>query len=188
MVPSNKYPHTQVETLTEMPSRVLFEAELKNQVENHPGNVALLVMDLDDIKFINDTDGHLEGDRTILHAWNVLDESVRHGPKRHSDVFRWAGDEFTVLLYGVDTTEKLVVIEQRLSDNLAAASIKASFAGSVHQASELQDDFFHRVDAAMLEKKQERKRLEFAELPAHKRIAGRLGSKLITFAGIKPPR
>ena len=75
--------------------------------------VLLLSADLDNLKTINDTFGHKEGDSALIHAANVLKESFRE-----SDIVgRIGGDEFVVFQMGSteDTSEKLT---ERLQKNL----------------------------------------------------------------------
>ncbi|WP_340678497.1 EAL domain-containing protein [Paraglaciecola sp.] len=85
-----------LDTLTGLRNRTAFTAELDNLIEKsvHNGNpVALLFIDLDGFKKINDTMGHQVGDRTLIAVANRLaafSDANRCG--------RWGGDEFLVAL------------------------------------------------------------------------------------------
>jgi len=88
----------------------------------------LIYADLDDLKFINDTYGHPEGDRVLIDAAVILKETFRE-----SDILaRLGGDEFVVLAINV-TPGNDSAMGARLSENLAAfnASIDREYAVSL---------------------------------------------------------
>jgi diguanylate cyclase (GGDEF)-like protein len=70
--------------------------------------LALLMIDLDLFSEINNKHGHLAGDAVLRRFADVLAKSVRRG----DSVGRFGGDEFAVLLPGVDRAEALVVAER----------------------------------------------------------------------------
>jgi diguanylate cyclase (GGDEF)-like protein len=83
--------------LTGLPNRRLFQDRLNSALERarRTGtNTALLLVDLDHFKQINDTFGHHAGDRVLEHAGNVFQTRVR----RSDTVARTGGDEFSVIL------------------------------------------------------------------------------------------
>lgn len=88
--------------------------------------VAVLAVDLDDFKAVNDTYGHAAGDRYLRRAAATLDEVVRD----HEQVARWGGDEFVVLAVGAagDETDALCA---RLRRRLLEAGTPASCGASV---------------------------------------------------------
>lgn len=91
--------------LTGLYNRTYFQQELERVVErarrNGNVNCALLYIDLDNFKYVNDTLGHAAGDRLLMEVAGIL-----HKRARKSDLIsRFGGDEFTVLLY--DTTPEL---------------------------------------------------------------------------------
>lgn len=91
----------------------LFE-QTTNQLMNPQTKVALLFLDLDYFKVINDTLGHDNGDRLLVHIAKTLAASLREG-----DVAaRIGGDEFAVMLNNV-STEKLSIIIERLFHELS---------------------------------------------------------------------
>ncbi len=87
--------------LTGLYNRSYFQTELERVVERgrRTGKTcALLYIDLDNFKYVNDTLGHAAGDRLIIEVAGIL-----HRRARKSDLIaRFGGDEFTVLLYDVN--------------------------------------------------------------------------------------
>lgn len=89
--------------LTGLANRALFKRRLAALVEesgSEGSNGALLLVDLDRFKEVNDTLGHFAGDRLLIHVADVLRRET--DPK--SFVARLGGDEFAVLLHGHRTT------------------------------------------------------------------------------------
>ncbi|MCJ0803606.1 diguanylate cyclase domain-containing protein [Vibrio vulnificus] len=85
------------DALTGLPNRRYFMLELDRIAsgENEHLEVALLTLDLNDFKFINDNFGHKKGDEALISAGRLLRSSVRT-----SDIVaRLGGDEFVVLLH-----------------------------------------------------------------------------------------
>ncbi|MCH7760639.1 diguanylate cyclase [candidate division TA06 bacterium] len=80
---------------------------------------ALMMIDLDNLKPINDLYGHLAGDRVLAQVGKLLKESVRS-----SDILcRYAGDEFVVIL--PETREEEVIrVAERMKENFASTSWK----------------------------------------------------------------
>lgn len=83
--------------LTGIYNRAKFDSELKKYeaYRNRYGvPLSLIIFDFDDFKEINDTYGHLIGDRVIIDAVSIIKSRIRG-----TDVFaRWGGEEFTILL------------------------------------------------------------------------------------------
>jgi len=106
------------DALTGLYNRHRFQNELERAV-GRIGRGApfhgLIYIDLDNFKYINDTVGHLAGDKLLVEVATVLKERLRHG-----DVLaRFGGDEFTVLLQGIDA-EKLRIAAESFCRLLAA--------------------------------------------------------------------
>ena len=74
--------------------------------------LALVVLDLDDFKGINDRFGHPEGDACLVAVARVLDSGVRGVDA----TFRWGGDEFAALLRGADADEAADVCARVVAD------------------------------------------------------------------------
>jgi diguanylate cyclase (GGDEF)-like protein/PAS domain S-box-containing protein len=85
------------DALTHLPNRALFLDRLSvalAQAQRTEGCMAVLFLDLDDMKSINDTFGHATGDRVLQAVGQRITESVRAG----DTVARVGGDEFMILL------------------------------------------------------------------------------------------
>ncbi|GAB7539999.1 bifunctional diguanylate cyclase/phosphodiesterase [Burkholderia sp. 3C] len=102
------------DVLTELPNRALFTRRLGDAIEHAQparGGVAVMFIDLDRFKDINDTFGHHAGDGLLRSVSRRLMQSVRGG----DTVSRLGGDEFTVLLTGAGTTADVQrLIDERL--------------------------------------------------------------------------
>jgi diguanylate cyclase (GGDEF)-like protein/PAS domain S-box-containing protein len=92
------------DTLTELANRRLFNDRLSQAVEHcrrHDVQAALLYLDLDQFKRVNDTLGHESGDALLKEVALRLLSCVR----KEDTVGRPGGDEFTILLYDIDTPD-----------------------------------------------------------------------------------
>ena len=101
------------DALTGLPNRRMFEQRLAQVLElsRRTGrSCALLFVDLDDFKAINDTHGHAVGDRVLQAVARTIVGAVR----QVDTVARMAGDEFTVLCENVDSEEAALQIVAKL--------------------------------------------------------------------------
>ncbi|MCK5354250.1 MAG: EAL domain-containing protein, partial [Methyloprofundus sp.] len=103
------------DTLTDLPNRFLSLdrlAQLLREAKRHNEKVAVLFLDLDDFKKINDTLGHATGDKLLIEVARRLLNVTRS----EDTVGRLGGDEFLILLGGLkETTEAAQVAEVILS-------------------------------------------------------------------------
>jgi diguanylate cyclase (GGDEF)-like protein/PAS domain S-box-containing protein len=142
--------------LTGLHNRRFFERALEEQlrrVERYGERAAVLVLDLDDFKSVNDTLGHHAGDQLLEHVGKVVSERLRS-----SDVVaRLGGDEFAVLLPHADA-ESAGDVAAALQAEFARqpahieghAILAASSIGvAVLAAADSVDDALRRADRAM---------------------------------------
>jgi diguanylate cyclase (GGDEF)-like protein/PAS domain S-box-containing protein len=86
------------DSLTGLPNRrSLYEDELKIQIEGSQSHSALLFLDLDNFKYINDTMGHEFGDEFICEVSKRLSKIMRE----NCNIYRLGGDEFVILMFQV---------------------------------------------------------------------------------------
>jgi len=101
------------DSLTELPNRVLFKNRLKKAISASKRSkelTAVLFIDLDRFKLINDSLGHMVGDDLLRHVAHLLVSNLRE----EDTVSRLGGDEFTILLPNVKKMEDLDVVAKKL--------------------------------------------------------------------------
>ncbi len=101
------------DSLTGLPNRVLFRDRLEQALHGarrNPGEVAVMFLDLDRFKEVNDTLGHESGDILLREVGQRLAHSLRAG----DSVARLGGDEFAVLASGLDDADDALVVARKL--------------------------------------------------------------------------
>ncbi|MEQ9004969.1 MAG: EAL domain-containing protein [Pseudomonadales bacterium] len=101
------------DTLTELANRRLFNDRLQQAVEHcrrHKERAALLYLDLDQFKRVNDTLGHESGDALLREVADRLLNCVR----KEDTVGRPGGDEFTILLYDVEAPDHAGQVAEKI--------------------------------------------------------------------------
>ncbi|WP_432472947.1 bifunctional diguanylate cyclase/phosphodiesterase [Amphritea sp. HPY] len=102
------------DSLTGLPNRLMFAKNLRREIETarrSKGSLALLFIDLDNFKHINDTQGHQAGDQLLVKVADIIQANLRGydslsrvvGGDELLSVARLGGDEFTLLLQHLDT-------------------------------------------------------------------------------------
>lgn len=116
--------------LTGLPNRQHFKEQLEifiNLAKRSKTHVAILFLDLDRFKRINDTLGHSYGDKLLQHVSKKLLTNLRqsdlvlraNGKQQVPEVARLGGDEFTVLLSNVQNADSVALVAQRLVEQLS---------------------------------------------------------------------
>ena len=99
--------------LTDLPNRALFSDRLQQALamaERNKGKVAVLYIDLDEFKPVNDTLGHAMGDLLLKQVAQRMGQSLRQS----DTVARVGGDEFMVLLPVVDGSEDALRVGEKI--------------------------------------------------------------------------
>jgi diguanylate cyclase (GGDEF)-like protein/PAS domain S-box-containing protein len=99
--------------ITDLPTRLLYSDRLKQAVidaSNHGRVVAVMLLDLDRFKTINDTLGHDAGDVLLRHVAQRLATTVQAG----DTVGRTAGDEFTIILRDLENVQQAADMAQKI--------------------------------------------------------------------------
>jgi diguanylate cyclase (GGDEF)-like protein len=155
------------DALTDLPNSTLFGDRLElglEQARRHDWRLAVMFLDLDDFKQINDSHGHDVGDRVLLTTAKRLSAFVRGG----DSVGRRGGDEFLVLILEVRDDQSVLEFAAALAARLAERStvdgIRLTVGASVGIAIYPEDGataelLLKRADAAMYIAKKSRSRV-----------------------------
>jgi diguanylate cyclase (GGDEF)-like protein len=138
--------------LTDLPNQRAFQDELPQAVASaarYEDHFALVLLDVDDFKLINDRHGHPHGDAILQSVAQVL-RKARPGDRP----YRIGGDEFALSLTHTDA-EGAHTVARRLSRSLQDARIKASVGVSALRPGQQADTLRAEADAALYEAKRE---------------------------------
>lgn len=146
-----------LDALTGLPNRRAMERTLNLQVAGHRDNRfrhALLVLDIDHFKEVNDRYGHSAGDTALSDLASILRFQLRGEDK----VFRFGGEEF-VILVEIGNREALACFTERIRKAVYEAlrgpggRITISLGAAMFAGEQHWEDWFARADAALYEAK-----------------------------------
>ncbi len=148
------------DVLTSLPNRALFRDRVGHALaaqRRHHVPVAVLFMDVDDFKNVNDSLGHDAGDKVLQELSRRLEDCMRPV----DTAARLGGDEFAVLIHGADKEMQAVEIAQRVMESLSApisledrdvtiaTSIGIAFSDAAMVSERDAEDLLRNADTAM---------------------------------------
>jgi diguanylate cyclase (GGDEF)-like protein len=143
--------------LTGLPGRVILDDRMQVALAHAArdgSGVASIIVDVDAMKDVNDSFGHAVGDQVLQRFANLMSDAVRTS----DTVARVGGDEFVVLLDGLDHPDTAWQITERLRDTLCEEPfgpdervpvVTASFGLAVAAPDDSPEELLRRADAAM---------------------------------------
>jgi diguanylate cyclase (GGDEF)-like protein len=174
------------DALTGLPNRALFLDRLKLALARSARRrsaVAVLFLDLDRFKLINDSLGHEAGDEVLVDVGARLEEALRPG----DTIARFGGDEFTALCEDVPSERAVLAIAERMAqavsvpfrladgETFLSASIGIAMAGGDAHDDGLAESLVRDADAAMYRAKERGKsRVELFDEGLRERAVERL--------------
>jgi diguanylate cyclase (GGDEF)-like protein len=105
--------------LTGLPNRNMLNYQLRKAFMNvirSDGQIAVLFLDLDDFKKVNDSHGHTDGDKLLIQAANRLRSSIRQVDM----ACRFGGDEFVVVLGHLDNENDAILVAEEILEAFKA--------------------------------------------------------------------
>ena len=139
----------EADPLTGIANRRTFYQRLEELAAEDAQPFAILMLDLDDFKRLNDEQGHQRGDEVLVQVAGVLRSQLRA-----EDIFgRYGGEEFIVAMPGASIEEAQSVAE-RLRDAISCSTPTSTSIGcAVRAFGELPDDVIRRADGLLLQAK-----------------------------------
>lgn len=106
------------DTLTGLPNRTAFVRQLEEQIHALRGSnsgFGIMLLDLDNFKLVNESLGHLHGDKLI----QLIGSNIQHHLLSTHSLFRIGGDEFAIILPKLDNTELITSYAKKLLLSIA---------------------------------------------------------------------
>jgi diguanylate cyclase (GGDEF)-like protein len=155
-----------IDPLTEVYNRHFFD-EIRPSLEREAAGGAIVLVDVDELKTINDTKGHDEGDRAIWTIATGIKKLIRGA----DFLIRWGGDEFLIILPGMDEDlakkrfymlpGKIEEVRQapRLKDRAYQRFLSASVGVATFSRRVSIEQAIERADSVMYERKKAHKEM-----------------------------
>jgi diguanylate cyclase (GGDEF)-like protein/PAS domain S-box-containing protein len=153
---------TRTDPLTRIGNRAYLDGRLRALIAeyaNQAGGAAILFMDIDHFKQVNDSHGHEAGDKVLRMVAKTLEQNLR----KSDAVGRWGGEEFLAILYDAATPELLKTIAEklrtlvefsRLDQESSSLNVTISIGATILQPGDSPESIVRRADELMYQSKQ----------------------------------
>jgi diguanylate cyclase (GGDEF)-like protein/PAS domain S-box-containing protein len=106
------------DAITALPNRAMFREVVSEEIKScneYSGKFALISIDLDNFKLVNDSYGHMTGDKLLIEIGKRLTEVLNE----NMTAFRLGGDEFVILVKDIESTKEIAIYSENLLESLA---------------------------------------------------------------------
>lgn len=121
LVKSNRY-----DSLTNVYNRGRFNRDYNKLMKKNHSDFALVMLDIDDFKSINDNFGHNVGDAVLINVCNIIKNVI--GQKR--ELYRYGGEEF-IIIFNEEEKESVLVVSERIRRNIEAMVLKENISVTI---------------------------------------------------------
>jgi len=182
------------DSLTDLANRAYFYDSLAKVIirsRRSSASLAVLFIDLDHFKFVNDHYGHDIGDKLLQYISGMLQGSVREGDL----VARMGGDEFAVILYDIDDANGMASVAQKILSKVdkpidiqgTKLSVSASIGIAYYDGNAMtMEELLKSADTAMYSaKSQGRNNYQFFEESMHENVQEKQGIQVMLQQAVK---
>lgn len=152
-----------LDALTKIFNRRALDNYLKNICDKKElkHELHVLLLDIDDFKQINDTYGHIAGDKILIFVANILKKTLRDGDK----LFRYGGEEFLIILNRIDikTCQEIaqrilkLISSNQLFYKGEAINVTMSIGSTIYYPKDTPETLINRADKALYKSKNDGK-------------------------------
>jgi diguanylate cyclase (GGDEF)-like protein len=148
--------------LTQLLTKAATEREIRYYIENSKDKAALLILDIDNFKHVNDTWGHTYGDAVI----RIMGQCIKKAFRKSDVLGRFGGDEFVIFLPHMGDVNTIIqrveFLVEQMNEKLINSHSNKPISGSIGIALYPDDDLqyqelFKRADEALYESKRKGK-------------------------------
>ena len=162
--------NSNLDGLTKVYNRRALSSYLKEvcSKDKLPHDLHVLILDIDDFKKVNDTHGHLAGDKVLIFIANILRKTLRDGDR----VFRYGGEEFVIILNRLDDmqcqniTNRIIglIRNNKLVYKGVSMSVTMSIGATKFISGDTPDSLIYRADKALYKAKENGKDQVYSDI------------------------